>query len=121
MLASGLYAQNSIKQKWIGSISDILSDLPKMKKCRLAFRYHRPCNRRVDKSNILSIHEKFLCDAMVSHGVLEDDCDTFIESTYYMPTVLNILDPHVEVTIQYEQRGLLPIDLSDNVTLDALE
>jgi len=50
---------------------------------KLFFIFCPPDKRKRDRSNILSIHEKFFCDALVFCGVLKDDDDSRIVSTHY--------------------------------------
>lgn len=61
---------------------------------------HAPDRVRRDRSNMLSIHEKFVCDALVDHGVLEDDNDKFIESTTYRTGEIDKQNPRVDLFIR---------------------
>ncbi len=66
---------------------------------RLNFVLYRGDRRRVDRSNILSIHEKYFCDALVESGCIEDDNDNFLESTHYYTGNVDKENPRVEVRI----------------------
>lgn len=52
-------------------------------KIEITFTLFKGRNGRVDRSNILSIVEKFFCDALVHNGCLPDDNDDFILATHY--------------------------------------
>ena len=56
-------------------------------------------NRRVDRANVLCLHEKFFCDAMVQHGCIVDDSDKYIRSSTYSSGEVNKDDPHVEIRV----------------------
>jgi len=69
------------------------------KKINLIFTFYPSTKRRVDRSNILSIHEKFLCDALTKVGVIKDDNDSYIESSFYCTGIIDKTNPRVEIEI----------------------
>ena len=78
------------------------SQLSKIKfdgKITLVFTLFRGDKRRVDRANILSIHEKFFCDALTFYGCIKDDNDNFIEETRYRSGQVDRENPRVEVEI----------------------
>ena len=72
----------------------------KLGRVKLEFVMHRKDKRKVDRSNVLSIHEKFFCDALVELGFLEDDNDNFIVSTTYKTGDIDKINAGVAITIQ---------------------
>lgn len=66
----------------------------------LHFILHKWSKRMSDRANVLAIHEKFLCDAMVEYWCIEDDNDEFILWTRYSSGEINKEDPHVKVIIK---------------------
>ena len=70
---------------------------------KLSFALYRANNRLVDRANLLSIHEKFFCDALVECGCIEDDNDDIIVSTYYYTAGIDKENPRVEIFI--DDRG----------------
>lgn len=56
-------------------------------KVNIDFLLIRGDKRCVDKANVLSIHEKFFCDALVCIGIIEDDNDTIFNRHTYHPTI----------------------------------
>ena len=65
----------------------------------IALTYWKPTKRRSDRSNVLTIHEKFFCDAFVDAGWLEDDNDDIILWTTYQGSELDRKNPRVEITV----------------------
>ena len=69
------------------------------KKIDITFTLFKSSNRRVDRANILSIVEKFFCDALVHNGCIPDDNDDYIEATHYKSGGLDNGNGRVEITI----------------------
>jgi len=69
------------------------------KKINLVLTFYPPDKRIRDRSNILSIHEKFLCDALTKVGVIKDDNDSYIESSFYCTGIIDKTNPRVEIEI----------------------
>jgi hypothetical protein len=67
----------------------------------ITFKLFKGRNARVDRSNILSIVEKFFCDALVHHGCIPDDNDEYISATHYKSGGLDRANPRVEIEINY--------------------
>ncbi len=68
-------------------------------KIKLEFTLWKATKRKVDRSNVLSIHEKFFCDALVESGCLEDDNDNYLESSHYYTGGIDRENPRVEIRI----------------------
>ena len=49
---------------------------------------------------MLSIHEKFFCDAMTEYGCIADDNDDYIKSTKYLSGGIDKENPRVEIIIE---------------------
>ena len=62
--------------------------------------YYKHSNIKTDRSNVLSIHEKFFCDALVELGKLPDDCDRHIGETHYYTGGYDPNDPRVEIFLE---------------------
>lgn len=69
-------------------------------KIKLTFTMYRGDKRKVDRSNVLSIHEKFFCDALVGEHFLVDDNDSYIESSHYYTGEIDKEDPRVDILIE---------------------
>ena len=66
---------------------------------KIEFAYYKPTNRKSDRSNVLSIVEKFLCDAMVEFGCIPDDSDEYIESCHYYGGSIDKENPRVDIAV----------------------
>ncbi len=73
-----------------------------VKRAGLHFMLHRGDKRKVDRANILSIHEKFFCDALVELGCMVDDDDSRIEYTHYTTGQIDRENPRVDICIVQE-------------------
>ena len=65
----------------------------------IEFILYKYQNRDMDRSNVLSIVEKFFCDALTHYGCIEDDNDKFISSTKYRTGGVDSKNPRVEIII----------------------
>jgi hypothetical protein len=92
-----------VSNKIKGAYHDIVKDQTKeglsFDKVKLIFVVYYPDKRLRDRSNILSITEKFFCDGLVHCGVIEDDNDNFIESSLYLTGGIDKTDPRVEAFV----------------------
>lgn len=68
-------------------------------KISLSFILYKGSNRKLDRSNVLSIHEKFFCDALVESGCIPDDNDDYIISTQYSTGGIDKSNPRVDIVI----------------------
>jgi Holliday junction resolvase RusA-like endonuclease len=66
----------------------------------LTFTLFKGSNRKIDRSNILSITEKFFCDALTTYGCIPDDNDEFISETRYRTGGVDTKNPRVEIEIK---------------------
>lgn len=93
---------NYLKQQYKAIVNNEMQayKLIRLKKIRLTFTLYKGDKRKVDRANVLSIHEKFFCDAIVELGFIQDDNDSFIESTHYYSGDIDKLNPRVEIRIE---------------------
>ena len=92
---------NSIKQQYsdIASAKLFSYKNKNFSKIKLDFIYYKPTKAKRDRSNILSIHEKFFCDALTKMKVIPDDNDDHIKSSFYYSGGLDRDNPRVEIHI----------------------
>ena len=72
----------------------------KFKRVGLNFILFNADKRKSDRANKLSVHEKFLCDAMVFYGCIQDDTDEFIIYSNYSSGKIDKKNPRVEILIE---------------------
>jgi hypothetical protein len=66
----------------------------------LQFELCNPTKRKTDRANILSIVEKFFCDALVHYGCIPDDNDEFIKSSFYTSGDIDRENPRANIWIK---------------------
>lgn len=93
------HVMNGVKKAYQERAAQEICRLPRMEKIRLEFKLFKGSLRKCDRANVLSIHEKFFCDALTKCKIIEDDSDEFIESTTYLSGELDRKNPRVEITI----------------------
>jgi len=94
------FVVNDIKIQYTKNLQSKLAGLNFCGKVKLHFRLYQGTKRRVDRANVLSIHEKFFCDALTKYGCIRDDNDEMIEETRYTSGPVDKLNPRVEVIIE---------------------
>lgn len=97
------HVMNGVKKNYQAMAAKELCSLPPMNKIRLEFKLFKGSLRRTDRANVLSVHEKFFCDALTKCSVIEDDNDDCIESTLYTSGGLDRKNPRVEIIISEAQ------------------
>lgn len=91
---------NNLKIRYKELIADQLVGLKLKAPIKIKFTLHRDSNRKGDRANVLSVHEKFFCDALVEMGCLPDDNDDYIESTTYVSGKILPKNGKVIITIE---------------------
>ena len=91
---------NIVKKAYKEALTEQLSWLKLNTPIDLTFTYYKGSKRLSDRSNVLSIQEKFLCDALTEFWVIKDDNDEFISATHYKSGWIDKENPRVEVTIK---------------------
>ena len=65
----------------------------------LHFILFKGTKRKSDRANVLSIQEKFFCDALTYYKCIPDDNDEYINSTHYSSGGIDRENPRVEIII----------------------
>ena len=91
--------RNNIKIQYQVGLRQQLNGLKFGSKVKLAFKLIRGDNIQCDRANILCLHEKFFCDAMVQYGCLPDDNNLYIEETTYRSGPVDKENPRVEIRV----------------------
>jgi len=90
---------NRSKKNYKAIMSNQILMLPKMNKITITFILYPKTKRRTDLSNVLSIHDKYFCDALVELGKLPDDDYTHIADISYKFGIVDKNNPRVEIEI----------------------
>lgn len=94
------FIKNDTKIKYKEAMEKQLKGLKFKGKIRLNFQLFKYTRKISDKANVLSIHEKFFCDALIECGCIEDDNDDIIEEQHYSRTEIEKENPRVEIIIE---------------------
>lgn len=91
---------NNIKKKYKELITDQIKDFKFEGKISLTYTLFRGTKRKGDKMNVLCIHDKFFCDALVELGCIEDDNDEYIVEHVFKLGGYDKNNGRVEITIE---------------------
>ena len=92
--------RNNIKTWYSELMQEQMDETMSFYKVKIYFFLFKGDKRRRDRSNFLSIHEKFFMDAFVKYGCIEDDNDDFVESTHYYDGGFDKGNSRVEIFIE---------------------
>jgi len=90
---------NGVKIKYKALMQDQIDLLPKLNRVQLKLVLFPKTRRRMDLTNMLSIQDKFICDALVLSGKLEDDDYLHIVETTYSFGEVDKENPRTEIHI----------------------
>jgi hypothetical protein len=95
------HQSNIIKQTYKELAADLceLETLRFPYRIKIEFTLWKATARRTDRANVLSVHEKFFCDALTEFGCIPDDNDNYIESQTYRTGGIDRGNPRVDIKI----------------------
>lgn len=94
------WAESDVKKAYQSEIRPQIMGLKFYRPIKLKFVHHKANRRKTDRSNFLSIHEKYFCDALVECGCIPDDNDEYIIETSYSTGEIDKNNPRVSVYIE---------------------
>ena len=94
------FLSNDIKKLYAAEAKPKLEGVKFGLPVKLTFKLWKKTKRLTDRANVLCIHEKAFCDAMVQFGCIPDDNDEFIVSTKYITGGIDRENPRVDITMQ---------------------
>ncbi len=89
-----------VKAAYAEEMAPKIKDLRFILPVKLTFTLWKATLRKTDRTNVLSQHEKFACDALVEYGCLVDDNDDFIHSSHYYTGGIDRENPRVDIEIK---------------------
>ncbi len=92
-------ASNHIKHSFCNAQKSLLSTLKLTPPIELSFTLWKGSKRKIDRSNIISIIEKFFCDSLTHYGCIPDDNDDYIKSTHYFTGGIDRDNPRCVIKI----------------------
>lgn len=90
---------NKAKVEYKHLMTEQIEKLPRLYRILIRYYMYPGSSRRIDTANVCSIHDKFLSDAIVEAGKLEDDNYLFIPGTSYEIGSIDKDNPRVEAVI----------------------
>jgi Holliday junction resolvase RusA-like endonuclease len=90
---------NKAKLTFKSVVRPQIARLPILKRISIEYTLFMPTKRRVDVANICCVVDKFLCDALVLAGKLEDDNHNYLSRVTYTWGGVDTLRPRVEAVI----------------------
>ncbi len=93
------FMSNDVKKAYKEALRPQLEGLVLSTPISLSLTLWKAQNRLIDRSNPLSIQEKFCCDALTELGCIPDDNDEYILSTTYQTGGVDRKNPRVEIKI----------------------
>jgi len=110
---------NQVKIKYKYAIYDQIQGL-KLDKIHLLFVLYKKTKRKCDRANVLSIHEKFFCDAICDCGCIPDDNDDHILSSHYRTSkTIDKVNPRVDIYI-FEHEKPVDRELYKNIIIERI-
>lgn len=93
------FTYNQVKEEFCKSQKSNLSGLILKTPIILHYTLFKASNRKSDRMNVLSVIDKFFCDALVHYGCISDDSDEYIQSHHFNSDGIDKLNPRVEIEI----------------------
>lgn len=91
---------NRLKIVYKELMSKQIKALPVFNKVELIYILYPQTKRVCDIGNLLSVHDKFFCDALVEYGKLEDDNYIYIPKITFMIGEVDKINPRVTIEIK---------------------
>ena len=92
--------RNTAKQNYADIVKTKLADeVRKYGEVILMYKVFPKSKRRLDISNVCSIADKFISDALVDLGILEDDSYHFVKDVIYSFGEIDKDNPRVEIRV----------------------
>lgn len=67
---------------------------------RFTYKYYPKTKASYDRMNVLSVHDKFACDALVEIGVLEDDDYRRVLTPFFLHAGVDKENPRMEILVE---------------------
>lgn len=90
---------NKVKVNYKTHLSKQISELPFLNKIRIVYTLYTGTRRKCDIANVLSIHDKFFCDALVELGKIQDDDYEKVPEVTYRFGGIDRENPRVEIQL----------------------
>jgi Holliday junction resolvase RusA-like endonuclease len=93
------YVKNATKKAYKDGLYEQLHNIKLSTPLKIEYTLHRKDNRKGDRGNPLSVHDKYFLDALVDYGCIPDDTDEYISSQHFYTGEIDKENPRVEIKI----------------------
>ena len=93
------FTNNEVKKAYLEAIREQIEGKVIHTPIEVKYKVYKQSKRRLDKLNVVSVVSKYLMDALVNLGCIEDDNDDFVKTEIILPTELDKENPRVEIVI----------------------
>ena len=94
------FTNNETKVLYSKLMSEQLQGTTFKRGISITYVLHRGNKRKGDRMNVLSIVDKFFCDALQNHNCIPDDDDSFIDDLHFYTGYIDKTNPRVDITIE---------------------
>jgi Holliday junction resolvase RusA-like endonuclease len=91
---------NNLKKRFKGRMEGQIRELPILNRIEIHYTLYPASKRLCDVANILSVVDKFFCDALSELGKIEDDNYLFIPRVSYSFGQVDKNNPRAEILIK---------------------
>jgi len=99
-LAKNTHSRNQTKKNYTKLIQPIIMGLDEIQgPVKIIYEIYAKSKALFDIGNVGSVVDKFVCDALVSEGVLEDDNIYIIPRVEFVFAGVDVKNPRAEITI----------------------
>lgn len=91
---------NQLKDLYKKQLYDQLKDIPKLNRIELTYKPYYGKAGRHDKSNVISVTQKYFLDALVEYWIIVDDTDEYVLNETMYPWEVDRVNPRVEIYIK---------------------
>ena len=85
------------------NLNDGTEGFPFTKPVTFTYRYYPKTKRSYDRMNVLSIVDKFACDALIKAGILIDDDYRRVLTPKFLHCHVDKDNPRIEITVESEE------------------
>lgn len=93
------FTNNEVKKAYLEAIREQIEGKVIHTPIEVKYKVYKQSKRRLDKLNVVSVVSKYLMDALVNLGCIEDDNDDFVKTEVILPSEYDKNNGRVEIVI----------------------
>jgi Holliday junction resolvase RusA-like endonuclease len=91
---------NDMKKRFKGIMASQIEELPQLGRIQIEYTLYPKTKRLCDVANVLSVLDKFFCDALSELGKIEDDNYLYVPKVSYEIGEVDKNNPRAEILIK---------------------